>query len=104
FASLPDLPAGEGVALVHLGTWQTTSWLFPPVSKLSSSCLSTKQLRGDERVEKFHISMAFSLRMRSAANCTRYSFAFSLFLFAGQSWQSSLFHQLLLLDLELRPA
>src|SRR6266576_4071903 len=26
--------------------------------------------------------MAFGLRMRSAANCTRYSFAFSLFLFA----------------------
>jgi hypothetical protein len=29
--------------------------------------------------------------------------AFCLFLFAGQSWQSSLFHQLLL-DLEVRPA
>src|SRR4029077_12270902 len=47
FASLPDLPAGEGVALVHLGTWQTTSSLLPPVSKLSSSYVSTKKLRGD---------------------------------------------------------
>ena len=47
FASLPDPPAGEGVALVHLGTWQTTSSLLPPVSKLSSSYLSTKKPRGD---------------------------------------------------------
>jgi hypothetical protein len=54
--------------------------------------------------KKLHITMGFTLRRRSAANCTRYSFAFSLFLFAGQSWQSSLFHQLLLLDLEVRPA
>src|SRR4029453_4251380 len=36
--------------------------------------------------------MAFSLGMRSAANCARYSLAFSLFLFAGKSWQRALFH------------
>ena len=81
FASLPDLPAGEGVALVHLGTWQTTSSLLPPVSKLSSSYLSTKKLRGDERAEKFHITMAFTLLMRTTA--------------------SSLSHQLLLLGLKV---